>query len=194
MLKDNYIYLIIIASLITLVIGIKIEFFTTYEIKWSSTNKITWEEFRPVEYLPDSTAAIIYTSVKSDVKKKNKKALIYAYMDTEKSKRVDISKLSNAILKHEQYHFNIAEYYARVLRKELVALGEKKFDNEHIKDIALRIEQELNNQQDLYDKQTRHGASLIEQPLWEIKVDSLLKSLERYKDINLYSYSAFNNN
>jgi hypothetical protein len=77
------------------------------------------------------------------------------------------------LLRHELYHFQIAEYCSRLLRKEV-------FENHNgITEAGIR---ELNNKyremeqhmQDEYDEDSYHSYVMQEQKKWELRIDSLL--------------------
>jgi GTPase Era involved in 16S rRNA processing len=85
------------------------------------------------------------------------------------------------LLRHEIYHFHIAEYCSRLIRKEIfenrnsITPGMiKELDNS-----CRRTEQEM---QDKYDDDSYHSYVLQQQKKWEAQVDSMLYSLQAYSD------------
>ncbi|MBD0404783.1 hypothetical protein [Flammeovirga sp. EKP202] len=82
------------------------------------------------------------------------------------------SENSAYILKHEQYHFNITEIFARNLNQALykdLPLSESEIiDSFKVHRAKLIMEQEK------YDKETDHGLIISQQKYWEYKIDSVL--------------------
>jgi hypothetical protein len=157
---------------------------------WSE-KPITWENFKPSSWLPRDFGATMKTSIRYNINIDKKKAKVFAFMNTKKSRVLDSIEPSTRMLRHEQYHFNISEYHARLLRKKLIELREEKITKKVAAKYLELYGKKLNQMQDQYDSITRHGIDLIEQHLWESKIDSLLKKTDKYKNINLYKYSFF---
>ena len=158
---------------------------------WSDNEKITWNDFKPTKWQKKGVSATIKTSIWCNINIDNKTAKVFAYMNKNKSRALDTIPLNKTLLRHEQYHFNITEYYARLFRKELIALGENKINKNTVLKLLKEYETQLNDTQKKYDSITRHGTDLIEQPLWELKIKSLLNKTKEYKDYDLYSYKEF---
>jgi hypothetical protein len=81
---------------------------------------------------------------------------------------------SDNLLKHEQYHFNISEYYARLLNLTIKNNPDRdpKFYRLHLDSLR----ELLNGMQDEYDSETDHNLKTDRQSMWEYKIDSLLNS------------------
>jgi hypothetical protein len=82
------------------------------------------------------------------------------------------------LLRHEIYHFHIAECFSRLLRQEI--FGQKNITRKQIgsfNQLYYELEQKMQEQ---YDEDTYHSYVLQEQKHWETKVDSLLQSLEKF--------------
>jgi uncharacterized protein YbgA (DUF1722 family) len=83
---------------------------------------------------------------------------------------------SEAVLKHEQGHFNITEIYARQLRRAL-----QNFKHGHknlaaaVNEIADEIIKEKNAFQKQYDAETHFGTDKEEQLCWEGWIAELLQ-------------------
>ena len=87
------------------------------------------------------------------------------------------------LLEHEQYHFDIAEYYSRKMNNYLKNnIISSKFDYSH--ELA-NIRMEHENFQELYDFESDHNFNDKEQKKWAKKIDSLLNggNLESTKKI-----------
>jgi hypothetical protein len=85
-------------------------------------------------------------------------------------------------LTHEQGHFNIAELFARKLRKKFL---EYKFNASSIKtDLKLMFDnnnKERAKMDALYDKETNFSRDKIKQIYWNKKIILLLKKFEAYQ-------------
>jgi len=91
---------------------------------------------------------------------------------------------SDEILKHEQIHFDIAELYARKMRKAIKGILEKNYDCnlQMIADIYYQLDEEHWETQILYDKEIRiKGEEDKNQRKWDKKVDSLLTVFKDYE-------------
>lgn len=87
---------------------------------------------------------------------------------------------TSAILGHEQLHFDIAEVYARKIRKAIDSLRRKnvKTINNYSVEIA-KLMKRRHEIDSLYDEQTSHGTYGNEQSEWKQKI---LKELEELND------------
>ncbi len=91
------------------------------------------------------------------------------------------------LLMHEQKHFDIAELYARKLRKYI---KEEEFND--IDELTLelnhyhkKIMEELDHYQDKYDTKTDHSMNGPKQRKWNKKITSELNKMDYYKDQKL---------
>ena len=86
-------------------------------------------------------------------------------------------------LKHEQGHFDIAEIFARKIRKKLQAKKLSKTKGEaQIKKIWSKLYSEYFAMQKKYDKATSHSIKEKNQQKWILKIAKELKELEAYKN------------
>lgn len=85
------------------------------------------------------------------------------------------------ILRHEQMHFDIAEIYARKMRKEL---NETHITVNNLQSKADRIYEKnwnaLTKMQRDYDRETNHSINKKEQAEWDAKITKLLKENLEY--------------
>jgi len=89
---------------------------------------------------------------------------------------VDPAYKTQALLEHEQLHFDITEYFARQMLKEFQKGSyTRKFRNE-IDDIKKRIIANRNTVQMLYDQQTNHSLNGNVQSKWNKYVKVLLEN------------------
>lgn len=98
-----------------------------------------------------------------------------------------IANRTESQLRHEQKHFDMAEWYARKLRKELAGLD--YFNDPYVQDKMKRVYDkvlaELLRQQENYDKETNHGNLQDAQKVWNQKIAAGMKQLEKYKNREL---------
>lgn len=93
------------------------------------------------------------------------------------------SKTKNLKINHEQGHFDIAELYARKLRKEFKENVKTEKDYQFkFKLIYQMLYGEFLDYQDYYDKITKRGTDAAKQNELEVEIKSQLKKLEAYKN------------
>lgn len=86
---------------------------------------------------------------------------------------------SPGLLEHELYHFQITEYFSRLLRRDIITNGIVS-TADHINqrnDEYIISESEMQND---YDTQTDHSYVLDKQEEWEKYIDSLNNNLAEY--------------
>lgn len=86
-------------------------------------------------------------------------------------------------LNHEQMHFDIAEIYARKIRRYFSSIRSWRSNTKN--EIA-RQTQSLTNEgyqmQEQYDRETKNGTNTEMQEKWNLKVDKMLNDLSDYQD------------
>src|SRR5690606_32428406 len=117
---------------------------------------------------------------------------IYAQMIPFKSGRVVAADIDGEqLLIHEQLHFNITEYHARLFRKEAIAIDHDKLTNNDLQRLGKKYLNKIGAMQSLYDKESKHNTDWPQQRYWELHVAGLLRETVYYANPNLYSYQAF---
>lgn len=110
---------------------------------------------------------------------------IQSIFDPKKSwKRVGVD---DYVLNHEQGHFDITEYHARLLRKKLKTAKYKSFStvSQDIQEMFNLSYTSANEMQIQYDEQTRHSIDRKKQKKWDKKIKKLLSSTSAYKNPKL---------
>lgn len=107
---------------------------------------------------------------------------VYAFLDKEKSwKKKHIKSVE--LLEHEQIHFNIAELYARKIRKELF---EFEFPKRHltdtVKNIYNRNIEEYKKAQKAFDAYTQSGLISKKQTDFMQKLKFQLQELQHFSE------------
>ena len=151
-------------------------------ISWSKTSKLEWQDYTG-KMNPDIFAFAI-TSYKIDIVPENVKVDAHDHILNYQDLTVSANFYKNHswtisadidLLNHEQLHFDIAELYARKIRKrfsELKTAKEKRFsmywDEYNVLWKACRLLQKQ------YDIETNHGAKKAENEAWIEKINALL--------------------
>ncbi len=156
-------------------------------IIWNKDSLLTWDDFKG-KYKKDK-----YIGALSDVSRTFEilsqenneiKIQVLALFNTEYS-WVKPDQKNKELLSHEQFHFNITELYARMLRKELQEIKLKKTGTEIGQQFADLQEKYLKKEfkmQEKYDKETHHHLNSDKQKEWEEKITALLKDYEQYSN------------
>ena len=91
------------------------------------------------------------------------------------------NKESDRLLRHEQLHFDITEYFKRLYYKRVAeATYSQTTINGLMKSIYQNILYEMQVMQKNYDEQTTHSLDADKQAAWQQKVADLLNSLKAY--------------
>jgi len=149
-------------------------------IEWSSDQKLSWTDFNAEP--PNSRAAAITASgityrFSSDI---NGDEVIVDFTITAHfypNKSWYKKDLSSAyILAHEQLHFDISEIFARKMRKRMNATRFTSNVRKEVKKIYQQINEEMNDFQNSYDKETNFSRDTEQQLVWSKKIEKLLES------------------
>ena len=159
----------------------------TSKIHWDEGRKLSWQDFKgnPREgskFSAESSLQISYglkISEQSGVT--NFSFTVDCYFERQDS-WVKPEKKTDALLNHEQLHFDIAEYFSRKLRREF---QQNSFTIQNYKSKSTAIFDknfaEYKSQQRAYDEETHHGSKPEEQAQWDERVRGLLAKSESYK-------------
>lgn len=160
-------------------------------IKWEKDN-INWDNFAKIDSIEGGYDAYILTQIKVQGEPTNSDFEVYALMDPNNSRKITDTLSDNQLLIHEKYHFNITEYYARLFRKEIIAIGKEKLTTDKLKSLHIKYLKLASKTQDEYDKESNHNKIYEKQRYWELKVDDLLRQTEIYSDSKLNNYYTYN--
>jgi len=155
------------------------------QILWNRDSLLTWDDFQGKAPATASTTAMTYTTIglnSFDYTSTSYNVSIKA-MFIKKKSWVQLKKATDYLLKHEQLHFDIAELFARKLRK---GLTEGKFTSSQLSNQVTAMFKDYNSKleayQIKYDKETNHSRITDKQELWESTVPKELQKLDAYKD------------
>lgn len=163
--------------------------FSAQKIEWSPNQKLEWNNFKaPKNYKSptDNSAAYTYCGISYNVTKSSLpqgkvsikvKSVFYEDKSWKKTENP-----GDYLLKHEQLHFDIAELFARKIRK----MVEEKIKNSADFDRYFRKEydvlyREYQNFQTAYDKDTRNSIIPEKQEAYNRMVYQMLWELSDYQ-------------
>ncbi|MGY5353228.1 DUF922 domain-containing protein [Wenyingzhuangia sp. IMCC45533] len=165
-------------------------FSQTQEMRWTE-NKLTWDDFKGA-YEPKSSGSA-KTCYKINISPSNVQTDIHDHIINyevvtveavflpEKSWSIDKKNDSN-LLRHEQLHFDIAELFARKIRKrfrELKDVKDARFSE--YQNAYSTIWKACRKFQKKYDSETIHGIKRKVNDEWSEKVSKELDLLQAYK-------------
>lgn len=141
------------------------------KITWSKTNRLSWNDFQaPKDFKKPTDSSVAFTNcgvsylvTKSTNPKAKVEIHVKAVFDQSKSWKKSDSP-GNSVLVHEQLHFDIAEVYARKIRKmiEQKIVTTADFDS-HFKKNFDRLYSEYLDFQKKYDLETKNSRNFEKQ-------------------------------
>ncbi|PCJ98057.1 MAG: hypothetical protein COA50_03790 [Flavobacteriaceae bacterium] len=162
-------------------------------ITWGERS-LVWEDFELVRHLEEDYVASIYSGITCPDLITDTNSMVYAYMNPNLSERLRGEYDSGNVLVHEQYHFNITEYCARLLRKEIVQKGLGGLSLKIIKELKYKYSEKRDSLQNVYDSISNHNSKWEEQRFWELQIDDWLKQTAYYENEDIYGYYDFTEN
>lgn len=158
------------------------------KIVWKEDIKLNWNNFKSNINNQRGTNVVAYTNcgwIYSVVKSSNPKSPVTIKIETifnEDKSWKDAKKINDYILGHEQKHFDIAEIFARKLRKEVQEKIKTSGDfNKSFQGIYHRISNDYKSFQVVYDKDTKHGMDEAKQTEYDRTIAEELENLKSYK-------------
>ena len=149
-------------------------------IDWSSSRKLSWEDFKAKPDGSSVNAALTSTNINIDYSFNIRefKYKLRCQFDPFKS----WGRIKNDyILSHEQAHFDIAEIHARLLNK---ALKNYRFNartaSKDIGAIYQKLMDEHHSMQDQYDEETNYSRNEEKQKEWKRKIEHALDDLKAF--------------
>ncbi|SFR54822.1 hypothetical protein SAMN04490243_2837 [Robiginitalea myxolifaciens] len=159
-------------------------------VRWSE-REVNWEDFYQVGSIEGGYSASIYSGIASPDVITDSNPSIYAYMDPDFSEKLEGMEAYDDVLRHEQYHFNITEYCARLMRKEVLETGLGGLSTPKLKEMHQRYYRKLDSLQDAYDTETDHSVKYHSQQAWEAQIDDWLRQTANFAEENMYNYHQF---
>lgn len=150
-------------------------------LEWNEFYELSWDDFQATatpETFGDAGTAV-QIKAKPYLAGHELHYDVRAYFNRKKSWTRDRSP---SLLSHERLHFDIAELYARKIRRKIRALADHGNSDPAVYNEAIKkLLMESNHEDERYDKETLHGAMQERQGIWEKKIRSELKHLEKFK-------------
>jgi hypothetical protein len=133
-------------------------------IYWDEDRKLTWSDFKSNINRKGGDNVVAYTNCgwiysyeKSSDPKAPVKIKVETVFNVGKSWK-DVKRINDYVLLHEQKHFDVAEVFARKLRKEISEKIKTSSDfDKYFKGIYNRILKEYQDFQRAYDGETKNG-------------------------------------
>lgn len=166
-------YIVIAVSLLALS-------YTPERIAWSSEKKLEWSDFRGEPNADQiwgaTTSSGISQSYAIDgmgfLQKANSTVVAHFYPEYS---WVRTREKTAYLLGHEQTHFDITEYHARKLKKQIEAFEFTSNSKEEVRQLYAQIEEERIAMQKLFDAETEHSTNHTKEIQWELEVARLLR-------------------
>jgi hypothetical protein len=151
-------------------------------IDWSATRKLTWADYKASPDPNSDAAASTSTLLSIQYSFKNGGFTYTIESKFSKTSSWGLHK-TDYILKHEQGHFDIAEYFARKLNMKMKNYQfDKRRYQKDLGKIYNDITDEKEKMQNLYDKETNHSINKEKQEEWLKKIADMLEELKEYAD------------
>jgi hypothetical protein len=149
-------------------------------IDWTSSRKLAWSDFKGKPDPASRNAALTISSINIEFGY-NRTGLTHA-IKCRFNKTLSWVRIRNAYtLNHEQGHFDIAEWHARVLHRQLEAYEfREKTVSRDINEIYDRVMRDHVESQQQYDRLTHHSLDTAMQRRWDLKIAGMLKGNEAF--------------
>ena len=150
-------------------------------IFWSPNYKLSWEDFQRKPDLSSKDDAVSSPGIKYHLSASEDSFSVRVFCFFIRSKSWSKIKSSKNLLMHEQGHFDIAELFARKLRKMFSEYKFKAITVGKDIDYLFIMNKQGRNQFDLdYDKKTNHSQNTNQQILWNKKIRVELDELRKF--------------
>jgi hypothetical protein len=150
-------------------------------IEWNPFYVLKWDDFqgKPGEDAAGDAGTSVQIKAKPYTVGKKVQYDVHVLFNKEKSWSRDQSP---QLLAHEQLHFDLAEVFARRIRKKIQELEDQQVDDIKTYNKAIQALLEESNEADRqYDMETLHGALDKKQEMWKQKVKAELLELRAFK-------------
>ncbi len=160
---------------------------------WQKGRRLTWDDYKGKKQKRFAAASTVYSMYRTIYINADKnivasvKAVFYP-KDSWKNSYID-----DALLAHEQRHFDIVELYARKLRKQLneIKVKDKNDAEQKLDSLYTIIDKEMDAFQDKYDEDTDYSMAHDEQHTWIKKIDADIESLATYQNTEVRLKKVF---
>jgi predicted secreted Zn-dependent protease len=157
-------------------------------IEWKENKKLVWSNFkskinnqRGKDIVAYTHCGWAYSVIKSSNPKDDAKVTIETIFNEDKSWKDD-KRINDYVLNHEQKHFDIAEIFARKIRKEIAEKIKTTSDyDKYFQTLYNRIVKDYKNFQALYDGVTEHGMNKEKQAEYDTLISNELEQLKNFQ-------------
>lgn len=163
----------LIALLIIPIIGL-----AQQKISWKEGERLTWADFRAKPDNATNLKAITDSGMGISFTCEGGKPVVSITCNFNPERSWTKEHQSEALLRHEQLHFDITELYARKIRKLLSTFTNCVELNKKIKQLYDDNFKACDAYQDRYDRETNHSIDAEKQTAWEAKVKAELDDLK----------------
>ena len=153
-------------------------------ITWSAGRRLTLADFQARAPLGNPLSASTSSNIKADAACKDYvfSSAVAATFDPNTS-WVNSKMVSEALLRHEQLHFDITEVYTRIMRQKLQLFAARAnceklqpgFNN-----TTKLVYADWDREQNRYDQETNHGLNAVRQAAWEKQTAAKLEMLKPF--------------
>lgn len=149
-------------------------------IEWSPSRKLTWDDYKAKPDSRSDAAASTTTYLGIDYNISSSSFSYKIQSRFSKTRSWGLHK-TDYILSHEQGHFDIAEFFARKLNMKMSAYQfNRKTYEKDLNKIYGDIQDEKEQMQNDYDKETNHSINKEKQAEWLKKIEKMLEELKTY--------------
>lgn len=178
-----------LALLCLIIIGSTKRSESSRNIRWGE-RALVWNDFPTIKSIGGDFQARIHSNIQFEGDRANKSLQIYAEMSPSRSGKVKNAE-NDQLLTHEQNHFNITEYHARLFRKSVIAIGRDNLSNSDLQKLGKKYTTQHDEMQVQYDKESDHNRNLDRQKYWESYIAGLLRETAYYAEEEIYNYQKF---
>ncbi len=159
-------------------------------ISWDTTHLLKWDDFKGEPNGSSPYLAYTFSGFGYNTSYIGNDFTVVVYSRFDKTKSWKTQKITDALLKHEQCHFDITEIFSRIFTKKIQERGvvsKNKF-NKDVQDIMKEVSSDLKKFNDLYDDETNHSQNTAKQKEWEDKIEKMLDKYKQYskREVNFH--------
>ena len=154
-------------------------------ITWSATRRLTVADYLGRPGPGDRLAASTSSNIKADAACRDFvfSSTVQATFDPNTSWFRNPKTATEALMRHEQMHFDLTEVYARTMRQKLGIFAAKAnclklqpaFNN-----VTKLVYADWDREQNRYDQETNHGLNAARQTYWEQQTAQRLEQLKAF--------------
>lgn len=149
-------------------------------IVWEKDTKLSWNDFENIDTSKVNTDALAESGILmfGYPQKINNAIEVEVINFFIKNISWNVGKYNKLLIEHEQIHFDISEYYTRLLRSYIANIKITRYiEAKALIDLCVGM---CDNAQRLYDLETNHGKNINAQKKWRKKIDEDLLELNKY--------------